>query len=140
MCQPQANPCLVLKTALVQKSVHVHTLVCVCTCVPVSIPLISSGVMWCEMGLHTIGVTFIILLLYRMCGNITSVVLQLLPAQQWKQQLTERCRYWTQLLPHILVNKPQSDLCRVCHQNSTTISKLANKPDEEKTNLEIQVN
>ena len=31
----------------------------------------------------------IILLLYRMCGNITNVAVQLLPAQQCKWQLTE---------------------------------------------------
>lgn len=42
------------------------------------------------------------------------------------------CRYWIQLLPYIVVSKPRSDLCWVCHQNSSIMSKLSNKPDEEK--------
>ena len=40
---------------------------------------------------------------------------------------------WRQLLPHVLVMKPMSDLCWICQQNSTAISRSANRPEEEKT-------
>ena len=40
---------------------------------------------------------------------------------------------WRQLLPHILVMKPMSDLCWICQQNSTAIARSANKPEEEKS-------
>ena len=46
-------------------------------------------------------------------------------------------KYWAQLVPHIVVHKPLSDLCWVCHQNTTAIKKLANKPDEEKTKVTL---
>ena len=40
---------------------------------------------------------------------------------------------WRQLLPHILVMKPMSDLCWVCQQNSTAIMRSANHPEEKST-------
>ena len=40
---------------------------------------------------------------------------------------------WRQLLPHVVVMKPMSDLCWLCQQNSTAISRSANRPEEEKT-------
>ena len=42
---------------------------------------------------------------------------------------------WRQLLPYIVVMKPMSDLCWVCQQNSTAITRAANRPDEEKTTV-----
>ena len=45
------------------------------------------------------------------------------------------CKYWLDLLPHIRVSKPRSDLCWTCHQNSTAIMKVANKPDDEKAKV-----
>ena len=47
------------------------------------------------------------------------------------------CKYWAQLVPYIVVSKPRSDLCWVCHQNTTAIMKLANKPDEEKAKVNL---
>ena len=35
-----------------------------------------------------------------------------------------------QLLPHVVVMKPMSDPCWLCEQNSTTISRSANQPEE----------
>ena len=40
---------------------------------------------------------------------------------------------WRQLLPHVVVMKPMSDLCWLCQQHSTAISRSANRPEEEKT-------
>ena len=40
---------------------------------------------------------------------------------------------WRQLLPHVVVMKPMSDLCWVCQQNSTAIMRAANRPEEEKS-------
>ena len=40
---------------------------------------------------------------------------------------------WRQLLPHVVVMKPMSDLCWVCQQNSTAIMRAANRPVEEKS-------
>ena len=37
---------------------------------------------------------------------------------------------WRQLLPHVVVMKPMSDLCWICQQNSTAIAKSANRPEE----------
>ena len=45
------------------------------------------------------------------------------------------CQYWLDLLPYIVVSKPRSDLCWVCHQHSTSLSKLSNKPDDEKVKV-----
>ena len=41
--------------------------------------------------------------------------------------------YWTKLLPFITVDKPMSDLCWTCQQNSNVILKSINKPVEEKS-------
>ena len=43
---------------------------------------------------------------------------------------------WRQLLPYIVVMKPMSDLCWVCQQNSTAITRAANRA-EEKTIVSI---
>ena len=42
---------------------------------------------------------------------------------------------WRQLLPHVVVMKPMSDLCWLCQQNSTAITRSANRPEEEKTQV-----
>lgn len=42
-------------------------------------------------------------------------------------------RLWRQLLPHIVIMKPMSDLCWICQQNSTAITRAANRPEEEKS-------
>ena len=40
---------------------------------------------------------------------------------------------WRQLLPHVVVMKPMSDLCWMCQKNSTAITRSANRPEGEKT-------
>lgn len=45
------------------------------------------------------------------------------------------CKYWFDLLPYITVSKPRSDLCWTCHQNTTAIMKVVNKPDDEKAKV-----
>ena len=45
------------------------------------------------------------------------------------------CSLWKQLLPHILVCKPMSDLCWTCQQNSTRIMRAHNTPEEEKSEV-----
>ena len=40
---------------------------------------------------------------------------------------------WRQLLPHVVVMKPMSDLCWMCQKNSTAITRSANRPEDEKT-------
>ena len=42
---------------------------------------------------------------------------------------------WRQLLPHVVVMKPMSDLCWQCQKNSTAITRSANRPEEEKTSV-----
>ena len=42
---------------------------------------------------------------------------------------------WRQLLPHVVVMKPMSDLCWLCQQNSTATTRSANRPEEEKTQV-----
>ena len=42
---------------------------------------------------------------------------------------------WRQLVPHVVVMKPMSDLCWQCQKNSTAITRSANRPDEEKTSV-----
>ena len=51
---------------------------------------------------------------------------------------TTFCSYWLELLPHVVVTKPQSDLCWVCQQNSTAIMRSMNKPPEEKSKVLIE--
>ena len=45
------------------------------------------------------------------------------------------CKYWMQLLPHIRVGKPMTDLCWTCQQNSTLITRSINKSEEEKSQV-----
>ena len=40
---------------------------------------------------------------------------------------------WRQLLPHVVVMKPMTDLCWMCQKNSAAITRSANRPEEEKT-------
>ena len=42
---------------------------------------------------------------------------------------------WLKLLPHIRVGKPMSDLCWVCQQNSTLITRSMNKSEDEKSEV-----
>ena len=44
---------------------------------------------------------------------------------------------WRQLLPHIVIMKPMSDLCWVCQQNSAAITRSANRPEEEKSSVSM---
>ena len=47
---------------------------------------------------------------------------------------------WHQLLPHILVMKPMSDLCWIFQQNSTAIVRSTNKPEEDKSAVSSLMN
>ena len=40
---------------------------------------------------------------------------------------------WRQLVPHVVVMKPMSDLCWQCQKKTTAITRSANRPEEEKT-------
>ena len=40
---------------------------------------------------------------------------------------------WQQLLLHVVVMKPMTDLCWMCQKNSAAITRSANRPEEEKT-------
>lgn len=42
-------------------------------------------------------------------------------------------RLWKQLMPHVVIAKPMSDLCLTCQKNSTLIMKAAGKEDIEKS-------
>ena len=42
------------------------------------------------------------------------------------------CETWAKILPHIVISKPLSDLCQVCHENSKYISSSFMCSDEEK--------
>ena len=42
------------------------------------------------------------------------------------------CKYWQDLLPHVIISKPRCDLCWTCQQNSTAIMKVTNRSDHEK--------
>ena len=44
---------------------------------------------------------------------------------------------WKQLVPHITICRPMSDLCWVCQQNSNAIIRAANKPEAEKSEVII---
>ena len=43
------------------------------------------------------------------------------------------CKMWQQMLTHIMVIKPMSDLCRVCQKNSIAIMRAANQPEQQKS-------
>ena len=47
--------------------------------------------------------------------------------------------YWLKLLPHIRVGKPMTDLCWVCQQNSTRLTRSMNKSEDEKSEVGIIV-
>ena len=47
------------------------------------------------------------------------------------------CRIWQQILPHIRVTKPMSDLCWICQSNSIAIMRSANHPEEEKSEVKV---
>ena len=42
---------------------------------------------------------------------------------------------WKTFTPEIVICKPRSDLCFICHQNSSAIIKAANKPESEKAQV-----
>ena len=42
---------------------------------------------------------------------------------------------WRKLRPDIVICKPMSDLCWICHQNSTAIIRAANRPETEKSEV-----
>ena len=46
---------------------------------------------------------------------------------------------WNKLLPHIKVGKPIADLCWVCQQNSTLITRSMNKSEDEKSEVHVVV-
>lgn len=46
-------------------------------------------------------------------------------------------RLWRQLVPHIIIMKPMTDLCWICQQNSTAITRAANRPEEEKSAVSV---
>ena len=50
-------------------------------------------------------------------------------------ELTMFRKYWGQLVPHIVITKPRSDLCWTCQTNSTLIMKAINRSDEEKSQV-----
>lgn len=45
------------------------------------------------------------------------------------------CQMWKDLLPHITVMRPMTDLCLVCQKNSVSIMRAANLPEEEKSEV-----
>ena len=45
------------------------------------------------------------------------------------------CKMWQQMLPHIMVTKPMSDLCWVCQKNSIAIMRAANQPKEQESEV-----
>ena len=46
---------------------------------------------------------------------------------------TTFCRLWRLLLPSVIIMKPMTDLCWVCHQNSTAILRAANSSESSKS-------
>ena len=46
---------------------------------------------------------------------------------------TTFCRLWRSLLPSVIIMKPMTDLCWMCHQNSTAILRAANSSDSSKS-------
>ena len=43
------------------------------------------------------------------------------------------CRLWRTLLPSVIIMKPMTDLCWICHQNSTAILRAANGSEASKS-------
>jgi len=52
---------------------------------------------------------------------------------------TTFCTLWRKLAPYVTVMKPLSDLCWVCQKNRTAIMRAANTPEEEKSEVKINV-
>ena len=48
------------------------------------------------------------------------------------------CAYWHKYLPQVIVSKPMTDLCAVCHKNSTMLVRQSNRSEEEKSQVIIQ--
>lgn len=46
---------------------------------------------------------------------------------------TTFCRLWRSLLPSVIIMKPMTDLCWVCHQNSNAILRMANSTEAAKS-------
>ena len=44
---------------------------------------------------------------------------------------------WSQLLPHITIMTPMTDLCWVCQKNSAAIMRAANQPELEKSEVSM---
>ena len=42
-------------------------------------------------------------------------------------------RLWRELLPYVIVTKPVTDPCWHCQRNNAAISRISNRPVEEKT-------
>ena len=45
------------------------------------------------------------------------------------------CRLWRTLVPNVITMKPMSDLCWTCQQNSTTVLRMANATEGEKSQV-----
>ena len=61
--------------------------------------------------------------------------LQSLPTSHHTVAYSTFCDMWQQVLPHIIVTKPMSDLCWVCQKNSIAIMRSANQPEENKSEV-----
>ena len=46
---------------------------------------------------------------------------------------------WKNLRPEVVICKPMSDLCWICHQNSTAIICSANRPENEKSQVKHKI-
>jgi len=62
-----------------------------------------------------------------------------LGAEKRAVQYTTFCTYWHKLLPHVMITKPQTDLCWTCKQNSIAIMKAVNRLDHEKSQMHVYV-
>ena len=45
------------------------------------------------------------------------------------------CRLWRTLVPNVITMKPMSDLCWTCQQNSATVLRMSNAPENEKSQV-----
>lgn len=45
------------------------------------------------------------------------------------------CAFWHEYLPQVMVTKPMTDLCGVCHKNSTLLIRHSNRSVEEKSQV-----
>lgn len=46
---------------------------------------------------------------------------------------TSFCRFWSKLMPYLVITKPMTDLCWQCQQHSTALTRSTNTPDAEKS-------